>query len=95
MNGKLSDPGLQSTDACEPSNRLPGVREAFRIIRTAKATLEAFGEFRLAREIEDALARFGDTEARQIDAFPPGPAGEGQRGSEGVHGEDPPEAQVG
>jgi hypothetical protein len=95
MNGvSIPDSGVQSADPGEPRDSGFSLSRTFEIIRAAKAAFEARGEWRLAREIEDALARW-DSEQSQIPLFvPTGTPGEGERSSKGVHGEDPPEAEV-
>lgn len=86
MNGKPSDvSGDKPTDPGEPRDHARWVAEGYEHIRAAQAPLEKAGEWRLSREIADALARWDSKE---------GAAREGKRSGEGVHGENPPEAQV-
>lgn len=91
MNGELPDSRVQPADPGEPGDSRGSLRETFRVIRAAKAAFEARGEWRLAREIEDAVARWDSEEN------PPKPfiaLGEGERSREGVHGENPQDAEV-
>lgn len=86
MNG---DPaGLESTDPSsesDPRRERSGSRDKAFWEETAQAfhvlgaLAEEIGEWKLAREAEDAAARA---------------IGEGQRCSQGVHGEDPPQAEM-
>lgn len=62
MNGVSTVSGAQSADPSEPGDSRAGLRETFRLLRTAQAAVEARGEWRLGREIGDALARWESEE---------------------------------
>jgi len=95
MNGNSTLAGPESADTGEPGHRGVSIADTFRLLRASTAALEARGEWRLAREIQDACARY-DSEVIPSAAFIlPLPFGEGQRGGEGVHGEDPQAEEVG
>lgn len=88
MNGHST--GLESADTGRTSNHGFGDADVANL-RSAKAALEARGEWRLAREIEDALARWDSEAAERQQALA---LGEGERGSEALHGENPQNAKV-
>lgn len=91
MNGDRSHvSGPQSTDPGQPSDCRAGLGETFRLIRAAKASLETLGEHRLAREIEDACARWDAAEETQRVIA----AREGQRSGEALYGQDSEDAEV-
>lgn len=62
MNGDSSVAGFEPTDPGEPRDSRDRVRSAYQDIERAKEALETRGEWRLAREIEDALARWRSEE---------------------------------
>jgi len=93
MNGDRTVAGPQPANPGEPGNSGISTSDAFRLLRTAKAALEARGEWRLGREIEDALARWDAEEnpPKQLLLA----TGEGERGGKAVHGENPQDAEIG
>lgn len=92
MNATSGPTGLVSDDASVPVNHRGRCAHAFHILGEAKETLQERGCWRLAREIEDEIARW------QSEINPPTlflPLGEGERSGEAVHGQDSKDAQVG
>lgn len=83
-NGNGGSAGVGATDASLPVDHRVGCADAFRLIRGAKAAFEARGCWRLAREIEDELARWESDLRTSL----PLPFDEGERSGEGVDGED-------
>lgn len=91
INGKLHATGLESADSSGAGDHRQRIADAFRIIHAAKAAFEARGCWRLAREIEDEVARW-ESEVNEAQAQLP--LGEGLGSGEGLHGEDPPQAEI-
>lgn len=94
MNGRTA--GHEPTDTRSEADPLGGLREALSLFnRAAKAACD-LSEHKLQREAEDAAGRLvarierEDFLAKQASL----PFSEGIRGSEGVHGEDPQNAEV-
>lgn len=87
MNGSSESTGLEPADASHPDHS-PGRRsggDAVRILTAAAAICLAHHEHAASQAIEDALCRI---------RAQAGSSGEGERGREGVHGEDSPEAEA-
>jgi len=80
MNG---DPaGLEPADSSGEASTLDGWRKTLSHFRETAAQLEAIGEYKAAREVDDAAGRFeSEVEARA--------ARERLRSGKTVHGEDP------
>lgn len=91
MNATSGSTGLVSDDASVPINHRGRCAHAFHVLGEAKAALEERGCWRLAREIEDEIARW-ESEINPPTLFLP--LGEGQRSGEAIHGEDSKDAQV-
>lgn len=62
MYGNRTLAGPEPADAGKPGDCGGSLADTFRILSAAKAALEARGEWRLGREIEDALARWQSEE---------------------------------
>lgn len=83
MNGDSFVPGREPADPGQSGDH-GSLERFFRNADEAQEALEKYGEWRLAREISDAKARWEATRA----------ARQGERRSEGVHGEDQAQTQV-
>lgn len=84
-NGSDSAAGLEPADSSRSND--PGRRDALRILDAAALALEVEHENTAAEAVRDACCRI-----RALSQA--GTAREGLRGSEGVHGEDSPQAEV-
>ena len=91
-DGNDNSAGLVADDARRAADHRGRCADTFRVLKAAKTTLEARGCWRLAREIEDEIARWeSEVHAGTLPLFP---VSEGQRSGEGVHGENPQNAEV-
>lgn len=85
MNGDSAR--LESADTGGEVDPRSSVEACTALLRKASETLEWLGEYKAAREVFDAAAR---TESWWPSCTP----GEGKRGGEALHGENPQDAEV-